>query len=99
MRYLLIVDLTLTAFGAAMSLAVGFVALVFTLNRDSSPKMEAGLPGVLIITACFIALFVVAGLAGLLLRRGLRWHWAAQTLLAVTLPVLWQTVFTHLQSS
>lgn len=99
MRYLLILDLTLAALGAAMTIAVGFVALVFTIYRHESEKMEAGLPSVLAITACFIGLFLIAGAAGLLLQRQQRWHWPVQALLALSLPVFWQIIIAHLQGS
>jgi len=98
MRYLLIVDLTLTAFAAAMTIAMGFVSLVFASYRNASEKMQAGLSGVLIITACFISLFFISGLASLLLRRRLVWHWAAQALVVLALPVLWQILVAQLQS-
>lgn len=98
MKYLLILDLTLTALGAAMGVAVGFVALVYALYRHESAKMEAGVAGVFAITACFAALFLLAGSASLLLRRGLRWHWAAQALLIAAMPLLWHIVYFNLQT-
>ncbi|WP_292997332.1 hypothetical protein [Nevskia sp.] len=97
MRYLLIVDLTLAALGAAFTIAVGFVALVFVVYRDTSAKMAAGLPSVLTLTACFVALTVLAGVAGWLLRAKKPSHWAAQAVLALSLPVLWQIVYANLR--
>ncbi|WP_293370852.1 hypothetical protein [Nevskia sp.] len=97
MRYLLIVDLTLAAFGAALTIAIGFVALVFTIYQDASAKIAAGLPAILTLTACFIALMVFAGIASLLLRAKKPAHWAAQAVLAVSIPVLWQIVFSTLR--
>lgn len=97
MRYLLIVDLSLAAFGAALTIAIGFVALVFTIYQNASAKIAAGLPHILILTACFVTLMLLAGAAGWLLRAKKPAHWAAQLVLAVSLPVLWQIVFKTVQ--
>lgn len=97
MRYLLIADFALAAFGAALTIAIGFVALVFTIYRDASLKIAAGLPAILTLTACFIALMLIAGAAGWLLKAKKPAHWAAQGLLVVALPVLWQIVFSTLR--
>ncbi len=97
LRYLLIVDLSLAAFGAALTIAIGFVALVFTIYQDASAKIAAGLPNILTLTACFIALMLLAGAASWLLRAKQPSHWLAQAVLALSLPVLWQIVFKTLQ--
>jgi len=97
MRYLLIADFALAAFGAALTIAIGFVALVFTIYRDASLKIANGLPAILTLTACFIALMLIAGAAGWLLKAKKPAHWAAQGLLVVALPVLWQIVFSTLR--
>lgn len=98
MRYLLILDLVLAAFGGAMTIGVGFVALVYLVYGGSSPRMAAGLPGVSIITGCFVALGLLGLTAGLLLRKRLPAHWLAQLALFGALPFLYQTVLTHLRS-
>lgn len=98
MRYLLYLDLALAAFGAVMTIAVGFVALVYTLYLHSSPRLGAGLPGVLSITGCFVALMLIAGGAGWGLWRRRAWHWWVQAALAVALPFLYLTVYANLQS-
>lgn len=97
LRYLLIVDLSLAAFGAALTIAIGFVALVFVIYRDASAKIAAGLPNILTLTACFVALMLLAGAASWLLKAKKPAHWLAQVVLAVSLPVLWQIVFKTLQ--
>ena len=97
MRYLLIVDLSLAAFGAALTIAIGFVALVFTIYQDASAKIAAGLPAILTLTACFVVLMLLAGTASLLLRARKPAHWVAQVVLAVSIPVLWQIVFSTLR--
>lgn len=97
MRYLLITDFALAAFGASLTIAVGFVALVFTIYRDASLKIAAGLPAMLTLTTCFIALTVIAGLAGWLLKAKKPVHWAMQGVLAISVPVIWQVVFTTLR--
>lgn len=97
LRFLLIVDLSLAAFGAALTIAIGFVALVFTIYQDASAKIAAGLPNILTLTACFVALMLLAGAAGWLLRAKKPVHWLAQGVLAVALPILWQLVFKTVQ--
>lgn len=97
LRYLLIVDLSLAAFGAALTIAIGFVALVFTIYQNASAKIAAGLPNILTLTACFIALMLLAGAAGWMLKAKKPSHWVAQIVLAVSLPVLWQIIFKTLQ--
>ena len=97
MRYLLIADFALAAFGAALTIAIGFVALVFTIYRDASLKIASGLPAILTLTACFVALMLIAGAAGGLLKARKPAHWAAQALLVVAIPVLWDIVFTTLR--
>lgn len=98
MRYLLYFDVALAAFGAVMTIAVGFVALVYALYLHSSPRLGAGLPGILTITACFVVLMLIAGGAtwGLWHRRP--WHWWVQAALAVTLPLLYLTIYANLRS-
>jgi len=98
MRYLLIVDFVLAALGAALSIAVGFVALVYVVYGGQEPRMAAGLPGVSIITACFVVLGVLGLLAGVLLRKKKSIHWAAQFVLFGSLPFLWQILISHLRS-
>jgi len=97
LRFLLIVDLSLAAFGAALTIAIGFVALVFTIYRDASAKIAAGLPNILTLTACFVTLMLLAGAAGWLLRAKKPLHWLAQGVLLVALPILWQLVFKTVQ--
>lgn len=96
MRYLLILDFTLAAFGAAMTIGVGFVAAVYLIYGHTSPRMEAALPGILVITGCFVALCVLGLLAAVLLRRQKALHWAAQLILFGSLPLLWQTVLARI---
>lgn len=98
MRYLLILDLVLAALGGAMTIAVGFVALVYVVYGPTTPRMAAGLPGVATITACFLALGLLGLLAGVLLYRRKSFHWAAQFALFAALPLLAQIVLTHLRS-
>ena len=97
MRYLLILDAALAALGAAMTVAVSYVCLVFALYRSSEPAIQRGFPGLLTVSACFLALAVIAGMAtyGLVKRR--RWNWAAQGVLAVALPCLFLIVYSRLQ--
>jgi hypothetical protein len=99
MRVLLVADLVLAAFGGAMTIAVGFVALVFAIYRGESARMAAGLPDVLTITGCFVLLTVLAVGAALLLRRRRTGHWLFQALLAAAIPYVWQTVVRHLQGA
>lgn len=99
MRYLLVVDLVLAAFGAAMTIAVGFVALIFAIYRDQSAKMAATFPDVMTITGCFIALTVLAGGAALLLRRNRPLHWLFQLLTAAAIPYFFPIVIHHLQGA
>ena len=99
MRYLLVADLVLAAFGAAMTIAVGFVALIFAIYRDQSSKMAATFPDVMTITGCFIALTLLAGSAALLLRRNQPLHWLFQVLTAASIPAFFPIVIRHLQGA
>jgi len=97
-KYLLWLDAILAAFGGVMMLAIGFVGGMFWLYVDTSPKTKAGLPSVVIITVCFAVLFAVALAAFLGLRRRRRWHWAAQAVLMLSLPLIYEVVLAHLQT-
>ncbi|GAC1620824.1 MAG: hypothetical protein NVS9B10_02930 [Nevskia sp.] len=88
----------LAALGGAMTLAVGFVALVYLIYGHTSARMAEALPGVSIVTGCFLVLALLGLLAGVLLRKRQPLHWAAQLLLFASLPFLWQTVLVHLRS-
>lgn len=99
MRYLLVADAVLAALGGVMALSVGFVALAFTIYVDASPKVRAGLPPVLIVTACFAAIFVLAGAAALGVRRERPWHWILQALLLIALPLLSALVLAQLRTA
>jgi predicted tellurium resistance membrane protein TerC len=98
LKYLLWADAVLAAVGATMTIAVGFVALVFSLYIDASPITRQGLSGVLIITSCFAVLFVVAVAATLGVKRARNWHWPLQALLALSLPLMWTIVTAQLRS-
>jgi hypothetical protein len=97
-KYLIYLDAALAAFGAVMSVTVGFVALAFGLYLDAGPKIRAGLGGVLAITGCFVVLSLIAGAAGWGLWRGRAWHWLAQGLLVLALPYLYLSIYANLQS-
>lgn len=99
MRYLLVADLVLAAFGAAMTIAVGFVALIFAIYRNESAKMAATFPDVMTITGCFITLTLLAGSAALLLRRQQSLHWLFQLLTAASIPYFFPIVIRHLQGA
>jgi hypothetical protein len=96
-KYLLIVDAALAALGTAMTVAVSYVCLVFGIYRGSEPSMQRGFPGLLTVSACFLALAVIAGLATYGLWKRRRWNWPAQGVLAVSLPCLFLIVYSHLQ--
>lgn len=98
MRYLLILDVAVAALGGAMTIGIGFVALIFLIYRRSSPDMAAQLPGVLVITACFLIVSVLGALASLLLRRHRPAHWALQLALFGALPLLWQIILNRIQN-
>ena len=89
----------LAAVGAVMTIAVGFVALVFGLYREASPITRDGLSGVLIITACFAVLFVLSGAAALGVKRARSWHWALQIVLLIAMPLLWTLITAQLRSA
>ena len=97
MKYLLYLDAALAALGVAMTVAVSYVCLVFGLYQSSTPAMQRGFPSLLVVSACFLALAVIAGLATYGLWKRRRWNWAAQGVLAVALPCLFLIVYSHLQ--
>lgn len=96
MKYLFGFDLVMAALGAAMMIAVGYVALTFAVYSQADVRMQHGLPGVLAITGCFAWLALTGGLAGWALRRRWRWHWLAQGVLLVSLPLLFRIVYANL---
>ena len=99
MKYLLYVDAALAALGAAMTVSISYVCLVYGIYQSSEPGMHRGFPSLLIVSASFLALTVSAGAAtyGLLKRR--YWNWPAQAVLAVLLPVLYLIVYANLKSA
>lgn len=98
MKYLLWFDAVLAAVGGVMMISVGFVGGVFWLYLDASPKTRSGLPSVAIITACFAALFGIALAAFFGLRRARSWHWVAQSLLVLSLPLIYELIIAQLQT-
>ena len=98
MKALLVLDLVLAALGGAMTLGVGFVALVYLVYGHTSVRMANALPGVSVVTGCFLMLALLGLLAGVLLRKRKPLHWAAQFALFGSIPFLWQIVIAHLQS-
>ena len=98
MKYLLYLDAALAALGVAMTVTVSYVCLVFGLYQGSEPAIHRGLPGLLVVSACFLAMAVLACTAtwGVWKRRS--WNWWAQGVLAVALPCLYLIVYSHLQS-
>lgn len=87
MRYLLYLDAALAALGAAMSLCIGYVCLVFLLYRDAAPEVRSGLAPVLAVAACSVSLALIGGAATYGLWKHRSWHWLAQAALAVLLPL------------
>jgi hypothetical protein len=96
MKYLFGFDLVMAALGAAMTIAVGYVALTFAVYSSSDIRMQAGLPGVLKITACFALLTLLGGIPAWALWKQRRWHWIGQALLLIALPLLYQLVYANL---
>ena len=89
MKYLLVLDAALAALGAAMTVAVSYVCLVFGLYQNTEPKLRQGFPNLLVVSACFLALALVAGWATYGTWKRRRWLWLAQTALLVLLPCLY----------
>jgi hypothetical protein len=85
-KYLLYLDAALAALGVAMSLCIGYVALVFVIYRDAAPDMRNGLHPVLVVAACCLALALIGSAAWYGLWKRHAWHWAAQLALVVLLP-------------
>lgn len=98
MKYLLILDAALAAMGAAMTTAVSYVCVVYWLYRNSEPAIRQGFPGLLVVSACFLALALVGGWAAYGVWKRRRWLWLAQTALIALLPCLYLIIRTHLQA-
>jgi hypothetical protein len=98
-KYLLYLDAALAALGVAMTVSISYVCLVYGIYQNSDPGMHRGFPGLLIVSASFLALSLSAGAAtyGLIKRR--QWNWLAQAVLAVLLPVLYLIVSANLKSA
>ncbi|MDI3260980.1 MAG: hypothetical protein QJR02_14935 [Sinobacteraceae bacterium] len=88
MKYLLMLDLALAAFGLALSLSMGYVALVYGLYSQAMPSIVAGAGRVLTVTACFLALTCAAGVAAYGVWRRRAWRWPMQLAFIALLPVL-----------
>jgi hypothetical protein len=95
-KYLLYLDAALAALGAAMSLCIGYVSLVYLLYRDAAPEMRNGLQPVLVVCACCLVLALVGGAAWYGLWKRHAWHWAAQAALAVFLPCAFLAIHAEL---
>jgi hypothetical protein len=97
LKYLLYFDAALAALGVAMTVAVSYVCLVFGLYQHAEPAIRRGFPSLLVVSACFLALALIAGTAtwGMWKRR--RWNWWAQGLLGLALPVLFLITYSRLQ--
>jgi hypothetical protein len=96
MKYLLYLDAALAALGAAMTVCVSYVCLVFVLYRDSEPSMRNGFPDLLVVSACFLALAVAGSAATYALWKRRPWNWPAQALLGLLLPCLFLIVYSRL---
>lgn len=97
MKYLLIFDAALAALGAAMTVSVSYVCLVFGMYQSTEVKIRQGFPNLLIISACFLALALVAGWATYGTWKRRRWLWPAQAALFLLLPCLYLICRTRLQ--
>ena len=85
MKYLRGLDFVLAAFGATMALTLGVVCLMYGVYLDESPRMREEFPALVKVTLMFAVLAVAALLAWLALRRGSRWQWPAQGMLAAVI--------------
>ena len=104
MKYLLYVDAVLAALGAAMTLPMIYLCLVYSLMAAGKfpgalPTMRNGLDGVIEITVGFALLMALGGLATWALWKRRGWMWPAQGALALWLPVLYFVVRGSLQSA
>jgi hypothetical protein len=97
-KYLLILDAALAAMGAAMTLAVSYVCLIYGLYQNAEPKIRQGFPNLLVVSACFLALALVGGWATYGVWKRRRWLWLGQAALFVLLPCLYLICRDRLQS-
>jgi hypothetical protein len=98
LKYLLYADAVLLAAGAAMSVTLAVVCLLFAIYRGTSPEITRGLPTLAFLALAFFALTLFSGAAWQGLRRNTRWKWLAQATLAVAAPVICILIVKRLNS-
>jgi hypothetical protein len=98
MKYLLYADAVLLAAGAAMSVTLGVVCLLFAIYHGVSPEITRGLPALETLTAGFLGLTLFAAAAWHGVRRARPWKWLAQAALTAVVPLLVMTAIAVLRS-
>ncbi|MCI0749333.1 MAG: hypothetical protein L0Y32_02145 [Nevskiales bacterium] len=91
MKVLQILNAVLLAFGTAMGLVLGVVCLIYGVYLEAEPRLKSQLPDLLMFTAGFSALALLAGAAFLGHRRRWPLRWCVQGL--PVLPLLGLALF------
>lgn len=98
-RYLFVLDVAIAVLGASMVIGVGVSALLLAVHLDSAPEQRDSMISLLVLTAAYLAPTLTAAAGAVGLRRGRRWHWAAQLILLFTLFVAYFVSLSMLAAS
>jgi MFS family permease len=90
LRYLFVVDVSLSVLGASMVIGVGVSALLLAIYLDQFPEYRGMMTSLINLTLAYLAVTLSAGAAGWGIHRRRAWHWLAQAAFAASLVFSWR---------
>jgi len=91
-KYVLYLDAALLALGAVMAVTLAVVCLLFAVYYDVSLEIRRDLSSLVVVTAAFAGLTVVAAAATWSVWKQRRWRWPAQAALVAAVPLIARVV-------
>ena len=90
LRYLFFVDVAFAVLFSSMVIGVGVSALLLGWHLDVAPQYREMTYTLIKLTLVYLFLTLASGMGALGIFRKKNWHWAGQTLFAISAVIAYQ---------